>query len=65
VERFELTIVAQGPHAIWIALLVVALLCVTAFAMLLFFRTRYRPVIRTPSGADEASNRHPRFQRRL
>jgi hypothetical protein len=45
-ERFELTIVAQGPHSIWIALLVVALLCMTASAVLLFFCTRYRPLAR-------------------
>jgi hypothetical protein len=64
-ERFELTIVAQGPHAIWIALLVVALLCMTALAMFLFFCTRYRPVIRTRSDADHRQIRHPNFQRRL
>jgi hypothetical protein len=28
-ERFELTIVAQGSHSIWIALLAVALLCMS------------------------------------
>ncbi len=41
-ERFELTIVAQGPQSIWIAFLVVALLCITVIAMLIFVSTRYR-----------------------
>jgi hypothetical protein len=50
-ERFELTIVAQGPHSIWIALLVVALLCMTALAMFLFF------LHKIPSGDTDAFGR--------
>lgn len=41
-ERFELTIVAQGPDLIWIALVVVALLCGTALGMTYLFCQRYR-----------------------
>jgi hypothetical protein len=51
-EHFELTIVAQGPHSIWIALLVVALLCITAVAMFLLFCTRRGPLTRSPLGFE-------------
>jgi flagellar basal body-associated protein FliL len=32
-DRFELTIVAQGSQSIWVALLVVALVCATVIAI--------------------------------
>ena len=32
-ERFEMTVIAQGPHSVWIALLVTALMCVTLIAV--------------------------------
>jgi hypothetical protein len=28
-ERFELTVVAQGPQSIWVAVIVIALVCAT------------------------------------
>jgi hypothetical protein len=63
-ERFELTIVAQGAHSIWIALLIVALLCMTALAMLLFFCTRYRPLPRAPFDFEHRRIRRPDVARR-
>lgn len=39
-ERFEMTVIAQGPHSVWIALLVIALFCVTAVAMIFAFFAR-------------------------
>jgi hypothetical protein len=36
-ERFELTVVAQGPQSIWVALLVIALLCTTAVSLAVAF----------------------------
>lgn len=33
-ERFEMTVIAQGPHSVWIALLVIALICVTLISMI-------------------------------
>jgi hypothetical protein len=39
-ERFEMTVIAQGPHSVWIALLVIALICVTAIAMVFAFFAR-------------------------
>lgn len=32
-ERFELTVVAQGSQSIWVAVLVVALVCTTIIAV--------------------------------
>jgi len=32
-ERFELTVVAQGSQSIWVAVLVVALVCATVIAV--------------------------------
>jgi hypothetical protein len=32
-ERFELTVVAQGSQSIWVAVLVVALVCATIVAV--------------------------------
>lgn len=32
-ERFELTVVAQGSQSIWVAVLVIALICTTAIAI--------------------------------
>jgi hypothetical protein len=32
-ERFELTVVAQGSQSIWVAVIVVALICVTVTAV--------------------------------
>jgi hypothetical protein len=63
-ERFELTIVSQGPHSIWIALLDVALLCMTALAMFLFFCTRYRPLVRGTWDLDRRGV-NPRLPKRL
>lgn len=34
-ERFELNIVAQGPQSIWVAVLVIALVCGTISAVAL------------------------------
>jgi heme/copper-type cytochrome/quinol oxidase subunit 2 len=56
-ERFELTIVAQGPHSIWIALLVVAFLCMTVLAMFFVFCTRYRSVVRAHRDTDRRQTR--------
>jgi hypothetical protein len=32
-ERFELTVVAQGSQSVWVAVLVVALVCTTIIAI--------------------------------
>jgi multisubunit Na+/H+ antiporter MnhG subunit len=32
-EKFELTVVAQGSQSIWVAVLVIALLCLTIVAV--------------------------------
>ena len=32
-ERFELTVIAQGSQSVWVALLVIALLCVTVISL--------------------------------
>jgi hypothetical protein len=64
-ERFELTIVAQGPHSIWIALLVVALLCMTAFATFFLFCARRRPPMQGPWDSDLCCNRQRRLPKRL
>ncbi|WP_271612516.1 hypothetical protein [Bradyrhizobium sp. CCBAU 21362] len=32
-ERFELTVVAQGSQSVWVAVLVVALICTTIIAV--------------------------------
>jgi hypothetical protein len=45
-ERFELNIVAQGPQSIWVAVIVIALICATV-ATVAFSRTRARPRIKT------------------
>ena len=55
-ERFELTVVAQGPQSIWIALLVVALLCMSAVESLLIVCTRHQLVSRGPR-ATKGRNR--------
>ncbi len=39
-ERFEMTVIAQGPHSVWIALLVIALICVTLIAVIFAFFAR-------------------------
>ncbi len=41
-EKFELTIVAQGSQSIWIALAVIALLCLTTLAVVYVLCSRYR-----------------------
>ena len=46
-ERFELTVVAQGPPSIWVALLVIALLCTTAVSLAVAFWA-----LRQPYSAD-------------
>jgi flagellar basal body-associated protein FliL len=42
-ERFELTILAQGPQSIWVALVVVAVLCATAIGITYFICSKYSP----------------------
>jgi hypothetical protein len=32
-ERFELTVVAQGSQSVWVALLVIVLLCTTVISL--------------------------------
>jgi hypothetical protein len=58
-ERFALTIVAQGPHSIWIALLVVAPLCMTAFATSFLFCARRRPPMLGRWDSDLRCNSRP------
>jgi hypothetical protein len=41
-EKFELTIVAQGSQSIWIALAVVGLLCATTLCIVSLLCFRYR-----------------------
>jgi len=41
-EKFELTIAAQGSQSIWVVLTVIALLCVTAVCVTYLFCTKYR-----------------------
>lgn len=36
-ERFELTVVAQGSQSVWVAVLVVALICTTVIAVVASF----------------------------
>lgn len=64
-ERFELTIVAQGPHSIWIALLVVALLCMMGLTMFLFFCATRRPLVQRDWNPEHQGGKHPRFSRRV
>ncbi len=41
-EKFELTIVAQGPQSIWIALAVIAMLSATALGVVYLLCSRHR-----------------------
>jgi hypothetical protein len=41
-EKFELTIVAQGSQSIWIALAVIALLCITTLGAVYLVCSHYR-----------------------
>jgi hypothetical protein len=41
-EKFELTIVAQGPQSIWIALAVIAMLCATALGLVYLLYAQHR-----------------------
>jgi hypothetical protein len=45
-ERFELNIVAQGPQSIWVAVIVIALICATV-ATVAIFRPRARSWTKT------------------
>jgi hypothetical protein len=45
-ERFELNIVAQGTQSIWVAVIVIALICVTV-ATVAIFRSHTRPGTKT------------------
>jgi hypothetical protein len=49
-EKFELTVVAQGPQSIWVAVIVIGLLCVTVTAVVVAF------------AAMKSSQRNPRVQ---
>lgn len=42
-ERFELSIVAQGSQSVWVASLVIALLCVTVISLALALWSMRRP----------------------
>ena len=52
-ERFELNIVAQGPQSIWVAVIVVALICGTIATVAIFrFRARAGSKRSHASGAN-------------
>jgi hypothetical protein len=51
-ERFELTIVAQGSQSVWVAVIVIGLLCGTVAAIAISY------------AAVKSSNRPKRLQRR-
>jgi len=51
-ERFYLTVVAQGSQSIWVALLVLTLLCMTVIGALFMVYTKYRLLM---AGLREAS----------
>jgi len=50
-ERFELNIVAQGPQSIWVAVIVIALICATV-AIVAIFRSRGKPRTKTQPATD-------------
>jgi hypothetical protein len=50
-ERFELNIVAQGPQSIWVAVIVIALICATIITVAIF-RFRAQPGTKTQSASD-------------
>jgi hypothetical protein len=50
-ERFELNIVAQGPQSIWVAVIVIALICATV-ATVAIFRSRAKPGSKTQPASD-------------
>lgn len=58
-ERFELTMIAQGSQSVWVALLVMALLCGVLLVMLLTVYTKYRLLM---VGAREGASRPAKLE---